>query len=333
MARRTTAVSTATAQLVGPGQLKVLNGHLAFKAHGEGPLRLDPTTLKDVYCYGDVSISGAAMEMLFRHGIQTAWLSPAGARCRGRLMQTNRGTTITRIRQHRVLSQPDHRRDWAKRCVDGKIDSMIAAARHYQRHGQATAGPLMEMLRETQSRITTTEAVEVVRGFEGAASAAWFNFFGTLILPPWAFATRNRRPPTDPVNAVLSLAYTWLLNRTIARAEAQGFETNLGGLHEYHPGRPSLACDLIEPLRVPAVDRWVVAMLAQNELSTRDFRTDENGGIRLQPAAFAKTLYLWEQHNADLRLEVELDSSLRDLSKFLIARDSRPMTEPTADDL
>src|SRR4051794_19751513 len=94
-----------------------------------------------------------------------------------------------------------------------------------------------------------------VRGFEGAASAAWFAFLGGLFEPPWSFRARARRPPTDPVNALLSLGYTWLLNRMNARAEAAGYEIYLGGLHEYRAGRPSLGCDLIESLRIPAVDR------------------------------------------------------------------------------
>ena len=80
---------------------------------------------------------------------------------------------------------------------------------------------------------------------------------GQLLRPPWRFVQRVRRPPTDPVNALLSLGYTWVLTRTVARCEAAGLEVNLGGLHDYRPGRPSLACDLMEPLRVPAVDRWV----------------------------------------------------------------------------
>src|SRR5205085_1352949 len=71
--------------------------------------------------------------------------------------------------------------------------------------------------------------------------------------PPWTFPDRTRRPPTDPVKPLLSLGYTWLLGRVTARVEAAGYEPSLGGLHDYRPGRPSLGCDLIEPLRVPAV--------------------------------------------------------------------------------
>ena len=213
----------------------------------------------------------------------------------------------------------------------GKIEAMAAAARHYQRHGVATAGPLMESLRETASKLDAAITADVVRGLEGAASAAWFAFLGTLFAAPWSFTTRTRRPPTDPVNALLSLGYTWLLNRTNARAEALGFEINVGGLHEYHPGRPSLGCDLIEPFRVPVVDRWVVATCAQGELQPRDFKVEESGGFRLQSGVFARTLSLWEQHVTDIGLERQLDDSLRSLSRFLTDRDAEPSQPPVAD--
>src|SRR5262249_6394669 len=158
---------------------------------------------------------------------------------------------------------------------------------HYQRQGAAAAGPVLQQLQQTAERCREATSLEQLRGLEGAASAAWFSLLGQLLRPPWQFPQRVRRPPTDPVNALLSLGYTWVLTRTVARAEAAGLEVNLGGLHEYRPGRPSLACDLMEPLRVPAVDRWLVQRLNQGEMTPADFVT-EGGGIRLHPKAFGR---------------------------------------------
>ena len=103
----------------------------------------------------------------------------------------------------------------------------------------------------------------------GRSLCPWFEFFGKLLLPPWQLSRRVRRPPTDPVNALLSLGYTLLLQRTLAACEAVGLDAALGSLHEYHPGRPSLACDLMEPLRVPAVDRWVIALCNQHRIARK----------------------------------------------------------------
>jgi CRISP-associated protein Cas1 len=333
MMHRITSVAAPVAHLVGPGQLKVINGQLAFKRHGDGPLRLDPTALTDIYCYGDISVSGAAMELLFRHGIQTAWLSQGGQRCRGRLSRTDAPTTLTRIRQHRVFGDATHRRDWAKLVVAGKIEAMTAAARRYQRNG-TPVGSLLTDLPALSAKLAGAETAEQVRGLEGAASASWFGFFSLLFSAPWSFSTRNRRPPTDPVNALLSLGYTWLLNRTTSRAEALGYEIYIGGLHEYRAGRPSLSCDLMEALRVPAVDRWVVATCGQGELSPSDFVSEESGGLRLQPAAFGRTLYLWEKHWTEQRLDTALQQWLETLARFIRDRTGpEPDEERSADDL
>jgi len=333
MLRRTSSLSAAVAHLAGPGQLKVINGQLAFKRHGDDPIRLDPTALTYIYCYGEVSVTGAAIEILFRHGVQTAWLSPAGARCRGRLAWADSQTTLNRVRQHRVFADPACAREWAKKIVSGKIEAMVAAARHYQRHGNFV-GSLLADLAGFSDRLSAAKSADTVRGLEGAASGAWFRCFAGLLKDPWVFASRTRRPPSDPTNALLSLAYTWLLNRTNARLEASGYEVYLGGLHEYRPGRPSLACDMMEPLRVPVVDRWVIATCNQGELMSTDFQPVESGGFHLHSTAIGKTLCSWEKHWQEGRFDDALQYWLNTLATFLRERD-RPekMPAPAGDDL
>src|SRR5262249_5732374 len=97
--RRTTAVETPVAHLVGPGKLKVVNEQLAFTAAGQGPVRLNPAELRMVYCYGEVGVTDAAVDLLCRHGIQLAWLSAGGQRCRGRLVQDNPSAAPLRLLQ------------------------------------------------------------------------------------------------------------------------------------------------------------------------------------------------------------------------------------------
>lgn len=332
--RRTTSVAAGVAHLVGPGSLKVINGYLAFSQSSQSPLRLDPTALTSVVCYGEVSVSAAALDLLFRHGIPTAWLTPGGTRCRGRLARTDAPTTLTRVRQHRVFARPEARLEWAKVVVVGNIEAMTLAARHFQRHGTPTAGPLMARLGELATRVSAVGAHERLLGLEGAASAAWFEFFATLVQSPWSFPGRTRRPPTDPMNALLSLGYTWLLTRATARAEARGYEIYLGGLHEYRAGRPSLSCDLIEPLRVPGVDRWAVSVCNQGELTPDQFRQEEGGGFKLQPGSFGRTLHNWEMYWAGANLEAELERWLDSLGA-LLKREDVPASgeEAAADDL
>jgi len=322
--RRTTTVATPVAHLVGPGKLKVINGYLAFSAEGQAALRLDPQELRQLLCYGDVSVSDRALELLFGHEVQVAWLSPAGQRCRGRLVRSDPARAALRLLQHQVLAQPEEQLALARAVVAAKIASQQEAARHYQRHGCTTAGPVLEQLAAAEETCRRAAALDVLRGVEGAASAAWFGLLGQLLAPPWEFRTRSRRPPADPVNALLSLGYTWVLTRTSARCEAHGLELYLGALHDYRPGRPSLACDLMEPLRVPAVDRWAIAVLNGRELAVEDFVPEEKGGYRLKPEAFGRTMHKWETHWLQGGMDVQLDGLIQQLIRYLRQRDSSP---------
>jgi CRISPR-associated protein Cas1 len=303
--RRTTSVETPVAHLVGPGKLAVINRHLAFRPRDGKPVRLDPSALTQIVCYGDVGVTGEALALLLGRPVAVAWMTPAGNRCRGRVVRCDPTTTGTRLRQHRALARPDACREWAREVVAAKVATQADAARHLQRHGCGGSADVLKRLRRAGEQAQTAASLESLRGVEGAASAAWFELLGRALRPPWRFPGRVRRPPTDPVNALLSLGYTWLLNRAIAAAEAAGLEVYLGGLHDYRPGRPSLACDLIEPLRVPAVDRWVIAGCNQEAWSPKDFR-QEGAGIRLQPDSFGRILTRWEQHWTDGALDGSL---------------------------
>lgn len=294
--RRTTSVSTPTAHLVGPGKIKVINGRLAFSAEGQGPVRLDPAALTTVLCYGAVGVTDEAMQMLFKNEVHVAFLTPSGSSCRGRLVRSDPSSTGLRVLQHAATNDPAFRLATAAHWVGRKVQSQLTAARHYQRHGVAGAGAAMAALRRAAAAVPAAASVAQLRGVEGSASAAWFGLLGGVFTDPWSFPGRTRRPPTDPVNALLSLGYTWLQARAVARCEAAGLEVYLGTLHEYRPGRASLACDVVEPLRVPAVDRWAGPYLQRGSLTPDEFVQQEDGGFRLKPEAFGRTLKEWESH-------------------------------------
>ncbi|HID74857.1 MAG TPA: hypothetical protein EYP56_02555 [Planctomycetaceae bacterium] len=184
MAPRVTSVSTPVAHLVGPGKLNVINGRLAFSTGKAAPLRLDPATLRTLFCYGPVGVSDEAMRALFQHDVEVAWLSAAGQRCRGRLVRSDPSTTALRLQQYQVLTDPKLKLLFARHVVLEKICSQIAAGRHYQRHGHPHAKGLLRKLRRLRKQAAWASDVEALRGIEGAASHAWFRFFGKLLCPP-----------------------------------------------------------------------------------------------------------------------------------------------------
>ncbi|MFM9966001.1 MAG: CRISPR-associated endonuclease Cas1 [Planctomycetaceae bacterium] len=294
--RRTTSITTTIAHLVGPGKLKVTNAWLAYARVNEPPLRIDPRPLRQVYCYGDVSLSDEALKLLCQHKINAVLLSPGGHECRGHLVLDQDSSAALRRAQHEVCRDPALRLRLACDLVHDKLQSQRDAARHYQRHGTRAAGTADQALATLQSRMRAAESLDQLRGWEGQASALWFDLYGQLLQSPWSFTTRNRRPPRDPVNALLSLGYTWLSNRVELEIRARGLEVTQGIYHDLRPGRPSLACDVIEPFRVPWVDRWVLKICHEGHLRPDQFQPQPDGAVFVPRDSFGKLLASWEDH-------------------------------------
>jgi CRISPR-associated protein Cas1 len=330
--RRVTKIATPIAHLVGPGKLKVDNHQLAFARQDDPPLRLDTASLRRILCYGEVGISDHAFAVLFAKEIEVAWLNFNGQRCQGRLVGFGSSSTARRWRQFHALADESRCRELAARLVRENIASQAGAVRHYQRHGLSEAALVLRLLREWEERCATASRAEL-RGFEGAASAAWFGLLPRLLQAPWTFPGRVRRPPTDPVNALLSLGYTFLLQRVVARCEATGLDSCAGALHEFRAGRPSLGCDLMEPLRVPVVDRWVIGLCNQQMIGTGDFELDETtGGTRLRKDRFRAILGYWEQHwlgnDFDQAIQDQIDAVLAWMRADELPADSKPESDP-----
>jgi CRISPR-associated protein Cas1 len=134
------------------------------------------------------------------------------------------------------------------------------------------------------------ESIEDLRGVEGAAAMKYFNAFEGILQPPWAFRERNRRPPRDPVNAMLSFGYTLLLSSVTTGAIIAGLDPCVGFNHKEYRGRPSAALDMMEEFRSPVVDRMVIASCNQGRFKIEDFEPEENGGIKM--SASARKLFL-----------------------------------------
>lgn len=135
-------------------------------------------------------------------------------------------------------------------------------------------------------------------GIEGAASARYFAAWGRLWEPPWEFPRRSRRPPRDPINALLSLSYTLALQYVGRMAVLRGLDTALGFLHTPQPGRPSLALDLLEPVR-PWIDQWVWQSLnGRRLLKTDHFVFNRADGCRLNKEGRGLFYAAWHQDEA-----------------------------------
>lgn len=309
------SVACPILHLEGPGRVRCQNNLLAFDRvdgpqHSTPQLLFDPQDVHHLLCYGNVNFSTEALHVLFEKDVPVALLSFDGQRYLGRIVGAESVVPVARYKQLRMFCSLGNRLIYARRLIADKIASEITAARHYQRHG-VTATETITRLKQFADKCPHATSIEALRGLEGGAAATWFEFYGRLFRKPWKFEKRVRRPPTDPVNSLLSLGYTLLTSRTEARLQAMCWDAALGILHEYRSGRPSLACDQVEPLRAPAVDRWVVRILNEGRLEPKDFRFDDaTKGIRLTSDAFPKVLMWWETQWKEERLDMRLDEQL-----------------------
>jgi CRISPR-associated protein Cas1 len=228
--------------------------------------------LKKLVLTGHVSLTGPVLDYLIRHRVETVFLTPTG-RFRARLMIDEHKHVALRKAQYERLSAPDDGLNIMKIIVQGKLENMAA---FLLRRGRDYSEPKLKAgsaaLTSLTSSLKAAKEKSIVRGIEGAGSRIYFSVFPLLIRNEvFFFNGRNRRPPRDPVNALLSFVYTLLTNEVNSAITTCGLDPYLGTLHEINYGRPSLACDLVEEYRTPVADRFVLQLLNRKMIKPEDF--------------------------------------------------------------
>lgn len=222
---------------------------------------------------GNITLTPAAVGLIVRRGIDTVLLGASG-RYLGRIQGTLSSNVTLRLAQYRALTDERTALDVARRVVRAKIATQRELLlRHCRRRpGLETVRIAAKAMRFTSARLDLCTTLDAVRGCEGAAAAQYFGAFGELLTEPdFRFEARSRRPPLDPVNALLSLGYTLLANTVQAAVEIVGLDPHLGALHAPLAGRPSLVCDLMEEHRASLVDALVVGAINKRAFTRQDF--------------------------------------------------------------
>ncbi|MBI2567092.1 MAG: CRISPR-associated endonuclease Cas1 [Candidatus Schekmanbacteria bacterium] len=236
-------------------------------------LRQEPLAkVEQLVLLGSVQITNAALRVCLRRGIDVALLT-MGGKFLGSLTSGASPHVTLRRDQFRLLDDEARALALARRFVAGKIANQRALLGRYQRSRQSESlARALVFLRLTGERLAGCRTVDEVRGFEGRASAAYFEVFGELIdAPDMAFHTRQRRPPPDPVNVLLSFGYTMLTNAMHGVVALAGLDPHFGALHALERGRASLVLDLIEELRPVIVDTTVLRAINTRMITRRDF--------------------------------------------------------------
>ena len=173
---------------------------------------------------------------------------------------------------------------------------------HALRIDQQAVSAASSQIQQLIQLIRCAEGLDSLRGLEGEAAAAYFGVFDELILSQkvdFIFDGRNRRPPQDNVNAMLSFAYTLLANDCAAALEAVGLDAFVGLLHQDRPGRKSLALDLEEELRAPFADRLVLTLINNRIIQDKHFDRQESGTVLLNDNGRKLFLKHWQEKKRD----------------------------------
>lgn len=245
-----------------------------------------------VILIGNVKVTTPCLHALLRLEIPVSWHDGAGWYL-GRAAAPGREADA-RLGQYRDAHDPVRRLAIARALVAAKIANSLTRLRRVGGRALLGSDPRKAArteLARLQSRARAAAAPDTLFGIEGTASRTWFDAFGGLIAPPdaqhreaFCFSTRTRRPPADPVNALLSYAYGVLLRAVASAVETDGLDPAIGFLHVPTRGRPSLALDLMEPFRPLLADSVVLRAINTGAVTPSDFeRHDE--GIRLSARA------------------------------------------------
>ncbi|MBN2887198.1 MAG: CRISPR-associated endonuclease Cas1 [Chromatiaceae bacterium] len=210
----------------------------------------------------------------------------------------NAGVAL-RTAQHRAAEREDWRLAIARRLIADKLLAQGQATERL-RLGEAAdqvRGALRKRQRLALAQLPQCPTRAAIMGIEGASASAWFQWLALELGSTWSFRGRNRRPPRDPFNALLSLGYTLLGGDMLAAIQQQGLDPARGMLHDLVPGRESLVLDLIEPLR-PSVDVVMLGLLDE-VLKPGDFSYSPAEGCRLVKEARSRFYQAWAHARQD----------------------------------
>ena len=251
-----------------------------------------PATAVDaVLLFGAVQVTTQACRALLERGVPLILLSRTG-RFLGWQQPGKPKHPEIRLLQYELLRHAERRLIFAHWLVKEKIKNSRRMLRDWKQYGwlddaEAERAGLNKILRRCQ----LVEDLHVLRGMEGAAARLYFDALGRSLpptVPNWT--GRNRRPPRDPANALLSLTYMLVFAELLPCCHALGLDPQLGALHGIDGDRPSLALDLLEPLRAGVCDRFVLRQLQRENFTGEDFMISPEKGCRLRPDAFRRFL-------------------------------------------
>ena len=259
---------------------------VAVKIDQEVRLRIPVHTIGGIVCFGNVSCSPFLMGFCSENGICISFLNQHG-RFLARVQGPVSGNVLLRREQYRSADNDDLSGKLAKAFVTGKVANcrtvlQRALRDHSGKIDEEALRLALDNLNRTLKSLELNQTLNEVRGLEGHAAHTYFSVFDHLIVAQkdeFSFQERNRRPPMDNVNCLLSFIYTLLVHDCRSALESVGLDPAVGFLHRDRPGRPGLALDLMEEFRPFFADRLVLSLINLRQVQHKGFKKTEAGSV------------------------------------------------------
>ena len=271
-------------------------------------LRLPIHTLGGIVCFGNVMCSPFLMGFCAEKGVGLSFMTENG-RFLARVQGPVAGNVLLRREQYRRADDEAFSAGMARMVLIGKIaNSRTVLQRALRDHGEkdgmdaAKMGQTVRHLTSYLDLLARDNHLDMVRGFEGDAAHAYFGVFNQLIVAQkdtFTFRERNRRPPLDNVNCLLSFVYTLLVHDVRSALEGVGLDPAVGFLHRDRPGRPSLALDIMEEFRPFLADRLVLKLINLKQVQDKGFTRMDSGAVLMNDQTRKTVLVAYQERKKE----------------------------------
>lgn len=265
--------------------------------------RIPIHNIEQIVTFGYMGASPGLMKLCADNNVSLTFLSPQG-RYISRSQGPTKGNVLLRKAQYKYSDDPNYALHLSKLFIGGKIQNYRNILRRFIRdNGNDTIiESAADSLLNCKRRVLNTTTVDSVRGIEGEAATYYFAVFSRLLLcqkEAFVFKGRNRRPPKDAVNAMLSFVYTLICNDITAALETIGLDPYVGFLHTLRPGRASLSLDMMEELRAYLGDRLVLSLINRRQITIKDFIQQGDEGIVMTDSGRKTILTAWQNRKRE----------------------------------
>ncbi|MBS4024463.1 MAG: type I-C CRISPR-associated endonuclease Cas1 [Clostridia bacterium] len=290
-----------------PNSYLSLDGeNIVILVEGSEKFRIPVHNIESIVCFGYMGASPALMGFCAEKGVGLCFLSPYG-KFLARVSGGVRGNVLLRKKQFCVSDNENDCISIAINFITGKlINSRVVIDRGIRDHTEqinvAAIKQASAYLKSSTMRLQSCKTLDQIRGIEGDCAKTYFGVFNELILQQkdsFFMHDRNKRPPKDKLNAMLSFLYTLLAHDIQSALETVGLDPYVGFLHRDRPGRASLALDIMEEFRAFFVDRLVLSLINRKQITAKGFTTKESGGVLMDTDTRKDVLTAWQKRKQE----------------------------------